>query len=392
MSNSLNASACCAPPGCIISCQGLKLSQGNAASGVYTMCARNGSGPVQVYCEMETDGGGWSLAMTVNPVDHSSVAYNNYAFWSTEEEYGSFESFASRDYKSPVAYTLEADEIMIQSVELGQEDTQDSHLSADIKGWRIWPTLETEPIGSWFRTALTYNTGVKPCRTEAPSSSDPGSTSNYDDIIRHGSGNSCIRTDLNFGLSYAGDCIRLTVFDSRNVDDWATHGFAACINCGGDAQQECTAYTQMTTGPCNGMDRAACSNDDGNSAGCHFDQLINLDNPYNNRKSDCSDPTYNYCGDVNNANAGLYYDNGRGHIPAWTSRFFVREETPLTQAMIDARDSCEHSANFTPSTNATTSYVAVLPVEASCPVGSSGTSVVVGDCVLDAGYHSANFT
>eukprot|EP01052_Picozoa_sp_SAG31_P063547 SAG31_NODE_22470_length_524_cov_4.200000_1_plen_141_part_01 len=37
-------------------------------------------------------------------------------------------------------------------------------------------------------------------------------------------------------------------------------------------------------------------------------------------------------------------------------------------------DAGYHSANFTPSTNATTSYVAVLPVEASCPVGSSGTS------------------
>eukprot|EP01052_Picozoa_sp_SAG31_P046275 SAG31_NODE_8782_length_1388_cov_1.468580_1_plen_281_part_10 len=96
---------------CIVSCQEQLVYDSASTSGVYTTCGRDGHPEsFSVYCDMETSGGGWTLTMTVNPVDHSSVAYNNFAFWSTEDEYGSFETFASRDYKSPVAYTLAADE------------------------------------------------------------------------------------------------------------------------------------------------------------------------------------------------------------------------------------------------------------------------------------------
>jgi hypothetical protein len=291
---------------------------------------------------METAGGGWTLAMTVNPADGSSVAYNNYAFWVNHAEYGSFDTFASRDYKGPAAYTLEGDELMIQSVAFGEEDIQESDLAAEIKGWRVWPMLHTATIGSMFHKGASNNGGEKPCKTGPPSAilSDVGSTSNWDDIIRHGSGNSCIRTDACFGSS--DDVTRLTTYDLRGSDDRSMSGFASCINCGDSARQECHDYTRLfNQGSCNGIDRAMCSNDGGE--GCHHDEIANMDNPYNSHKEDCSDTRNNYCSGPSDRDGGAYFDNGRGHEQGWISRFFVREETPLTPAEIKRRaDAIEH--------------------------------------------------
>eukprot|EP01050_Picozoa_sp_SAG11_P040103 SAG11_NODE_17250_length_524_cov_0.670588_1_plen_90_part_10 len=82
--------------------------------------------------------------------DGFSAAYNNHDFWANEGEYGDFDLFAARDYKSPAASLLNIDEVMIQSVDFGAEDTNAAYMQAEIRGWRTWPTLQQAPIGSWF--------------------------------------------------------------------------------------------------------------------------------------------------------------------------------------------------------------------------------------------------
>jgi hypothetical protein len=67
---------------------------------------------VTVYCDMTTDGGGWTLVMNINPHDGNSVGYNNQAFWTAEAEYGCFASRFTHDYKHSTAYTMEADELV----------------------------------------------------------------------------------------------------------------------------------------------------------------------------------------------------------------------------------------------------------------------------------------
>ena len=64
---------------------------------------------------METDGGGWTLVMNINPVDGNIVGWGN-DFWAGKDEYGTFEHRFARDYKSPAAHLLKGDELMIQSV------------------------------------------------------------------------------------------------------------------------------------------------------------------------------------------------------------------------------------------------------------------------------------
>ena len=53
--------------------------------------------------------------MNINPVDGNIVGWGN-DFWAGKHEYGAFEHRFARDYKSPAAYLLKGDELMIQSV------------------------------------------------------------------------------------------------------------------------------------------------------------------------------------------------------------------------------------------------------------------------------------
>ena len=49
--------------GCITSCKQQLTRDSTAASGVYTMCGRGDSDDYDVFCDMETDGGGWTMVM-----------------------------------------------------------------------------------------------------------------------------------------------------------------------------------------------------------------------------------------------------------------------------------------------------------------------------------------
>jgi hypothetical protein len=316
-------------------------------SGVYPMCTGTTGVHQDIHCDMETNGGGWTLVANVNPADGGSVAYNNNAFWAEDEEYGDFENFLSRDYKSPAAYTLTADEIMIESVSFGTQDTQDSFLNAEIRGWRAWPFLQPRTFDSMFSPfGPSNNGGEKPCKTGPPSDSDPGTTTDWDDVIRHGSGNRCIRTDICFGSS--DDISRLSTYDIRGSNDRGMSGFAACINCGEAARRsECDGHSAQGDhrGPCNGNDRATCNQD--NNEACHHSEFHSMWNPITGAMPDCWQTDQNYCND------GTYDRNGRRDVGGqpWTSRFYVREATPLTQAEIAQRDSCESLGQFWDFTN-----------------------------------------
>lgn len=82
------------------------------------------------YCDMATQGGGWTLVMNVHPNDGSTVSFTNTKFWMTEAEYGEIGAHFTNDYKSPAAWEVVGTNFMVAVAKPG--------LNGSIIGYKAW--------------------------------------------------------------------------------------------------------------------------------------------------------------------------------------------------------------------------------------------------------------
>lgn len=80
------------------SCSNL-LSLGYNTSGLYYIDPQDDGSKYKVYCDMETSGGGWTLALRISSTDGLNFQYSD-SLWTSSSTYGSEISDKLSDLKS----------------------------------------------------------------------------------------------------------------------------------------------------------------------------------------------------------------------------------------------------------------------------------------------------
>jgi hypothetical protein len=95
--------------------------EGQTVSGIY-LINPTGNNEFEVYCDMQTDGGGWTGIININAQSGNNRHYSDTSFWQADNTYGSANSFLTAESKNKAFKDLSGfDEIMIKTHHDGSE-------------------------------------------------------------------------------------------------------------------------------------------------------------------------------------------------------------------------------------------------------------------------------
>ena len=194
-------------------CKDIKEVYAELKSGTYWLDSDGAEGvapPYEVWCEMELQSGGWTLAMHVHPADGSVVSFTNTTFWLNDQPYGSYAKRFTGDYKSKAAWTINATNIMVQVAEPGD--------NGKVIGWKAW-SMGARTLDSFFHAAPNTT------QTSAVIGSDVSKVYAYEAVIRNGS-----QLQSNRRINPNNDRIRLGVNGHSPQGDDNSPGLGTQMN------------------------------------------------------------------------------------------------------------------------------------------------------------------
>lgn len=165
------AGAVYSSPGTITSCKDIRDGGLGATSGVYTIDPQNNGTGFSVYCDMITDGGGWTLVFNLNTSSGVTRHYYDVGFWKNSGGgTGSASTPFAADYKNASAFShLSATEI--RGV---------VHNGGSYVGSRWW-TMSSRTMQQVTNLAANTNFGT-------PAGSNFGSVSSSDTFVSSSGG------------------------------------------------------------------------------------------------------------------------------------------------------------------------------------------------------------
>ncbi len=183
-------------------CQDILDQRSDAPSGPYWIDP-SGSSPFQTACDMDTNGGGWSLMMNLDTSDGNVRYYRDDTWWTGSGNFGSADNAYGNDFKAGGVLTANWDEIMIRV----------HHENLDTMGWRSWSLPSGTNMQSKFNGAKSRSANVL---TTGSTGSDVSGLPSADVVVRPG-GN--LHFNMEWGATGSYDLARLRADSIGSTDN-----------------------------------------------------------------------------------------------------------------------------------------------------------------------------